>query len=227
MLKLLSVLFLLLLAGCAGLQRPPIEYTPGAVLETLSSEVSISVHATDRSMGGHGYLVYRRPDQLHLVLLSPFGNTLFEIFALGERVTLLYPAQSMAYSGRFDELPEKGGLQGWRFMRWMLDLDPPVENRFSGTVQRMGRLGFKETVSFENGLAVSKTAQSGEQVYYSGYKVFNGVPVATEVELRNERDDRIRIVFDEPEVNTHIDASAFTPGIAGMKILPLSELQGL
>lgn len=225
--KFLTVLLLLLLTGCAVLQRPSIEYTSGAELNTISSSVSISVHATDRSMGGHGYLVYRRPDQLHLLILSPFGNTLFEIFVMGERITLLYPSLSVAYSGRFDELPDRGGLQGWRYMRWMMDLDPPVGNHFTGTVERMGSQGFKENVTFENGLAVSKTTQSGEQVYYSGYKVFDGVPVATEIELRNDHDDRIRIVFDEPEVNTHIDDSSFSPGIVGMKILPLSELHGL
>lgn len=227
MLRLPVILILLLLAGCAGWQHPNLEYAPGAQIDTLSSEVSIAVHATDRSMGGHGYLVYRRPDQLHLILLSPFGNTLFEIFALGDRVTLLYPSQATAYSGRFDELPDKGGLQGWNMMRWMMDLDPPLVTRFSGSLERMGKQGFAEKVTFENGLVVSKTSPGGEVVYYSDYRVVGGVPVPTVIELRNEHDDSIRIAFDEPEANIQLASTAFTPEVTGMKILPLSELRGL
>ena len=125
---------LLLLTACATFATPPLDYRPGAVVETLSSAVSLSVHATDSSMGGSGYLVFRRPDQLHLVVLSPFGTTMMEAFALGDRITLIYPSRSTAYVGRFDELPDKGGLQGWRLMRWVMDADPREDN----TVERNG-----------------------------------------------------------------------------------------
>src|SRR5690242_214885 len=119
-----SVLFLLLaLTACATLPSPSLDYRPGAVVETLSSGVSFSVHTSDRSMGGHGYLVYRRPDQVRLVVLSPFGTTLVEAFMAGERITLVYPSQATAFTGNIEQLPDKGGLQGWRKMRWMMDLD--------------------------------------------------------------------------------------------------------
>jgi hypothetical protein len=224
---LFLLLMFLLLSACATVPRPTLDYCPGAAVETLSSAVSLSIHTADRSMGGHGYLVYRRPDQVHLVVLSPFGSTLFEVFALGERITLVYPAQSTAYSGRFDELPDKGGLQGWRLMRWVMDIDPPGESRLNGTVERMGRLGFEEKVSFENGLVTSKASRNGEQVYYSNYIVVNSVPIAAEIELRNEHEDRIRLSFEEPEINTPLEDSAFIPRLDGMTILPLSAIQGL
>ena len=218
---------LLLLTACATISTPPIDYSPGAVVETLSSSVSISIHATDRSIGGHGYLVFRRPDQVHLVLLSPFGATMLEAFALGEQITLVYPSRMTAYIGRFDELPEKGGLQGWRMMRWVMDSDSSNDKRLNSTVERMGKLGFTEKVTFVNGLVTSKVSPGGDQVYYDKYAVINGVPVATEVEMRNALDDRIRLTLDEPEVNTPLDAVAFTPQLDGMTILPLSEIQGI
>jgi hypothetical protein len=72
-----------------------------------------------------------------------------------------------------------------------------------------------------------KSTEKGEKVYYSRYTVAGGVPFASELDLRNKQDDRIRIVLDEPEVNTPLDESAFQPRLEGMKILPLSELRGL
>src|SRR6185369_16431972 len=190
-----------LLSACATIAPPALDYPSGAVVETLSSSVSLSIHATDRGMGGHGYLVFRRPDQLHLVVLSPFGTTMMEAFALGEQVTLVYPSQMTAYSGRFDELPEKGGLQGWRMMRWVMAADSG-DKLLNGTVERLGKLGFMEKVTYENGLVTSKISPDGEQVYYEKYVIVSGVPVATVVDMRNGRDDRIRLALDEPEVNT-------------------------
>jgi hypothetical protein len=217
---------LLLLTACATIPAPPIDYRSGAVVETLSSAVSLSIHASDCSMSGSGYLVYRRPDQLHLVVLSPFGTTMMEAFALGDRITLIYPSRSTAYIGRFDELPEKGGLQGWRLMRWVMDADPSEGKRLSETVERINKSGFSEKVTFENGLVTSKESSAGDHVYYSKYSAVNGVPVAAELDLRNGRDDRIRITLDEPEVNTPLEDAVFVPRLDGMTILPLSAIKG-
>ncbi|HEY3306838.1 MAG TPA: hypothetical protein VGJ93_00135 [Desulfuromonadaceae bacterium] len=187
----------------------------------------MSIHSSERSMAGHGFMVYRRPDQVHLIMLSPFGPTLFEAFALGEKVVLVYPSQSVAYSGRLDELPEKGGLQSWRLIRWVMDIDAPTEKRSNESVSRQSKLGFEEKVTFEDGLVTNKAATNGDQVFYSKYTVINGVAVAEEVEMRNEHGDRIRLKLDEPEINVPLDEAAFTPGLDGMTILPLSALQGI
>jgi hypothetical protein len=224
---LMPMLLCLLFTACATITPPPLEYRPGAVVETLSSGVSFSVHTSDRSMGGHGYLVYHRPDQLRLVVLTPFGTTLFEAFVLDERITLVYASQMTAFTGRVEELPDKGGLQGWRMMRWMMDMDTPGESRMSGTVERMSRQGFMEKVTFENGLITAKTSPRGEQVFYSNYSVINGVPLPAEIEMRDDHEDRIRFTLDEPEINTQLDENAFLPRLEGMTILPLSAMQGL
>lgn len=218
---------LLLLTACATVPAPPLDYRPGAVVETLSSAVSLSIRTPESSLGGNGYLVFRRPDKLHLVVLSPFGTTVMEAFAVGDRITLIYPSMSMAYAGRFDELPDKGGLQGWSLMRWVMDADPHAGQRFSGTVERVNKLGFSEKVTFENGLVTAKESSAGDRVQYSKYSVVNGVPVAAELDLRNGRDDRIRIVLDEAEVNTPLDDAVFVPHLDGMTVLPFSAIRGM
>jgi hypothetical protein len=225
--RLLKILPLLLLSACATFSHPPLEYRPGAVVETLSSAVSLSVHSTDNSMAGNGYLVFRRPDQLHLVVLSPFGTTLMEAFALGDRITLVYPSRSTAYTGSIDELPDKGGLQGWRMMRWIMDADPRAGEPLSETVDRISTLGFSEKVTYEHGLVTVKESPAGDHVYYGAYSLVNGVPLAAELDLRNSRDDRLRIVLDEPEVNTTLEDAVFVPHLEGLTLLPLSAIQGL
>lgn len=218
---------LLLLTSCATVAAPPVNYRPGAVVETLSSAVSLSIRTSDSSMGGSGYLVFRRPDQLHLVVLSPFGTTMMEAFAIGDRITLVYPSRSTAYVGRFDELPDKGGLQGWRLMRWVMDADPHEDYRFGGTVSRVNKLGFPEKVTYENGLVTSKESPAGDRVRYGRYSAVNGVPVAAELDLRNGRDDLIRITLDEPEINTPLEDAVLVPHLDGLTVLPLSAIQGL
>lgn len=226
--KLLKYLLpFLLLSACATVPTPPLDFRPGAVVETLLSAVSLSIHSTERNMSASGYLVYRRPDQLHLVVLTPFGTTVLEAFAMGDRITLLYPSKSIAYVGRFDELPDKGGLQGWSLMRWVMDADPHEGNLQNGTVKRTGKLGFSEKVVYGNGLISSKESPAGDRVFYGNYIAVNGVPVATEMDLRNQRDDRIRITLSEPEVNTPLDAAVFVPRLDGMTIMPLSAIEGL
>jgi len=215
-----------LLASCAT-TTPRLSYSAGVSVETLSSAVSMSVHSADRSMSGSGYLVYRRPDKLHLIMLTPFGTTLMEVIAQGERITILYPSSATAYVGRIDELPDKGGLQGWRLMRWVMDVDPPDPGRPDGTVERQGPQGVREQVTYAGGLVTAKSTQNGDQVYYSRYSLVSGVPLANELELRNAREDRIRIVLDEPEVNASLEATAFVPRLDGMTVLPLSALQGM
>lgn len=221
---LLLVMMSLLLLGCAA-KTPPLDYRPGAVVNTLSAAASLSVYSSESGVSGRGYIVYRRPDKLHLIVLSPFGNVMFEAFALGERIAILYPSHSVAYVGNVRELPEQGGFQGWRMMHWIMDADPASDPNFSGRVTRDSRSGFQEQLVYENGLVASKTSSAGDTVNYKKYSVINGVPVAAELDLRNERNDRIRIVLDEPEVNMDIHDSAFMPRLENITILPLSAFK--
>jgi len=214
-------------SGCAATSGTVRGYDPGAVIDTLSSAVALSIQTSERGMSGQGYMVYRKPDQVHLVVLSPFGTTIMEIFALGKQVTLVFPSKNTAYTGSVEELPDSGGLQGWRMMRWVMDNDPSSALQGKGTVERMGKLGFMEKVTYADGLVTSKTSPSGDQVFYEEYALVDGVPVAVKVELRNALDDRVRLTLNDPEVNTVLENTVFTPRLDDYTILPLSALKGL
>lgn len=222
--NLLLMCILALLAGCAT-GRVPADYRAGAVVESLSTSVSLSVSTSQQGMSGHGYLLYRRPDKVHLVVLSPFGTTLMEVFGNGDRVTLVYPSKQTAFTGRFDELPHDAGLQGWRLMRWVMDADP-VPGVADGTIERTGAGGEKEKITLKNGLITAKVSAAGDKAYYERYSVVDGVPLAVLIDLRTPTDDRIRLVLDEPEVNRPMEDDLFVPRLEGMTLLPLSALQG-
>ena len=214
---------LLMLAACVSASRPPLVYTPGTAIESLSSTVSLSVHSRTGNMSGSGLFLYRSPDRFHFALLSPFGSTLLEAYALGERLTLVYPSQSVAFTGAFSELPNGSGMEGWRLLRWVMDAVPGQPGR-SGTVQRESSVVGTENVVYEAGLVTSKTTPAGDRVDYRKHELLNGIPFAMEVELRTANNDRIRLKFDEPEANATLEEISFAPRLSGMRVLPLEYL---
>lgn len=223
--NIVTVFILLLITSCAHTPNTPLVYNQGAIVETMSTGISLSIHTAERSMSGNGFMVYRRPDKTHLILLSPFGTTVFEVFVLGNQITLVYPSQGVAYSGHFNQLPKKGGTQGWSLMRWIMDADPVGMKKSDGTYERVSSRGSKEDITVANGLITSKTNSNGDKIYYENYSLINGVPVASEIDIRNKQDDRIHLKLQEPEINLHLDDAAFMPRLEGIKLLPLSELE--
>jgi len=221
--KLLPCL-LLLLTSCATAQKPALTFSPGSRLETLSTAVSLSVRSAAGSVSGNGVMVYQRPDRIHLVVLSPFGTTMLEAFAHGEQLMLVYPSKGVAYSGRFDELPDSSGMQGWQLMRWVMDAEPADQSGNNGSVNRALAPGVRETINYESGVVTSKVTSNGNQVFYRDYELVGGVPLARELEIISSRADRIRLKLEEPEVNATLDPTAFTPRLDGITVLPLSEM---
>lgn len=220
---LMAVLFLL--SACAG-RTANLAYTNGAVVETLSAAVSLSYSSGEKGMGGSGYLVYRRPDLMRLIILSPFGTTLMEIYVNGERVTIVYPGKGAAFAGRLADLPERGESAGWRQVRWVMEVDPPGTALRDGTLERVNSLGMKERVTFENGLVTAKALTNGDEARYGDFAVISGVPLATEIIMENAAGDRFRLKLNEPEVNTPFEADVFTPRLDGLTVYPLATLQG-
>jgi outer membrane biogenesis lipoprotein LolB len=226
--KALSTLIIFtLLSACATTPMPPLTYNQGAVVQSLSTGVSLSMQSAEQGMAGSGFMVYRRPDKVHLIILSPFGTTLFEVFTLGDQITLVYPSQGIAYSGHVKQLPEKAGSQGWHLMRWVMDSDPLGISKPNGTYERRNHQGQVEKITVEQGLITTKANPNGDQVYYGGYSVISGVPIAAEIEIHNKMDDRIRIKLQEPEINIPLDDAAFVPRLDGLKLLPLSAIESL
>lgn len=222
-LLLLAALFLL--SSCAG-SLANLAYTNGAVADTLSAAVSLSFGSGERGMAGSGYLVYRRPDLMRLIILSPFGTTLMELYVNGERITIVYPGKEAAFAGRLADLPERGESAGWRQVRWVMDVDPPGSSLRDGTLERVNGVGVRERITYENGLVTSKSLPNGDEVRYGDFQVIAGVPLATEIIMENAAGDRFRLKLNEPEVNTPLDADVFTPRLDGLTVYPLTALQG-
>ncbi|WP_306535012.1 outer membrane lipoprotein LolB [Geobacter sp.] len=224
-LALLTFLILVTL-GCAAVPKPREPFIPGATVDTLATAVSLSVTTPEGSTGGTGYLLYRRPDRFHLVMLTPFGTTALEFFARGDRVTVLLPSKGLAYEGSFKDLPVKGGLQGWRMMRWVVEGDPFLVPGTAGTVERTDAEGRTTVARYdEDGLLQRKNSVDGEAVYRD-YQSVGGVPFPATIEFSDHKGVQVKISFDEPEVNGPVDDGALTPNLVGLTLLPLSSLAG-
>jgi len=223
-----ALLTILLLAalGCAGVPKPREPFIPGATVETLAAAVSLSVQTPEGSSGGTGYLLYRRPDRFHLVMLTPFGSTALEFFVRDDRVTVLFPSKGVAYAGSLADLPARGGLQGWRMMRWVLEGAPLFLPGAPRTVERTDAEGGETTTLYDgDGLLRRKISGDGEATYRD-YQSAGGVAFPAVIEFTDPHGVRVKITFDEPEVNGPVDDAALTPNLEGLTLLPLASLRG-
>lgn len=223
---LLVITALSLLFGCAAAPKQQLTgLIPGKEVETLQSSISVSVKTPERSMGGHGFLIFKRPDRFHLAILSPFGLTLVDLYSDGDRFTCVIPARQTAYSGRISELPDRDGLKAWAMMRWVVERTPvagPALER-----ENVNGAGIRERLYYDGqGLLERKETEEGDRVVYRDYRNVDGVAVAESIELTNSRDDTVRVVFEEPEVNRPVEEEALSPQLAGIKVLPFTEFHG-
>lgn len=223
---ILAALPFLLLSACAS--TPRLVFDPAVRLDSFSTQVSFSLQGAERGMSGSGFLVYHRPDQMRLVVLSPFGSTLVEVYVRGQHLALVYPAQSVAFLGSFTDLPATGELHSLVLLRWLLDSDRrPSVGASDGELVVDNPLGFRETLRFRDGVLESRESVNGDKVYFDKYNLINGVPFAGEIDLRDSHGDRLVLRFDEAEVNAPLDSTALSPRLDGFKLYPLSELQRL
>ncbi|MGD0586506.1 MAG: lipoprotein insertase outer membrane protein LolB [Oryzomonas sp.] len=224
---LLLLLALALVSGCAAFTpKQPLVYRPGVQVDTLSAAVSLSIKKGKQGMGANGFLLYRRPDRMRVVILSPFGTTMMETVVAGEQVTIVDNSKGVAFSGLLAELPEQANGDTVRQARWVMDVPIPGSSLRDGSVERTNNMGQKERVTFENGLVVAKSLPNGDEARYNDYVTVNGVPLATEVVIHSHNGNRFRIGISEPEVNTELSPEAFTPHLDSLTIYPLSVLQG-
>jgi hypothetical protein len=224
-LRVLCTVFLAALLVSCATTSPHLSYAPGVRVETLSAAVSLSVSRGEQGMGTGGYLLYRRPDRMRLVILSPFGTTMMEVFVAGDRITIVDLTKSTAFSGLISELPDTGEGDTWRQARWVMEVDTPGSGPLDGTLERVNSSGIRETVTYENGLIVLRRLANGDEARYSGYGMVNGVPLATEIIMHSASGGRFRIKVSDPEVNGELAAEAFTPLLDGLTLYPLAALQ--
>ncbi|MDK9718231.1 MAG: hypothetical protein OEL57_10065 [Trichlorobacter sp.] len=221
------IILSVLLSACATkpLFTDNSQVVPGRVVETLSSSVTLSLRTGEKNISGRGFMVYRRPDQMRLILLSPFGTTVMEAQLAGERLTLTYPADGVAYQGQIKDLPPATGQRGFAMLRWVLDSEPPIGAPVSGVVEQQASQGGQEQITIKNGLVLEKSLKSGEQVRYRNHTVLAGVRLPLELQMESAEGDRIRLVLEEPEVNTELEEPMFNVPLQGLRLFPLSQLK--
>lgn len=216
---------LLLAAACATLPKPLTGIVPGREVETLQSPVTLSVRTADKSSGGRGVLIFKQPDRFRLAILSPFGPTLLEIFVDDERLTCLIPGKNTAYSGTFADLPEREGLRSWRLMRWVVERPPaPGPASFREFTRPDGS---RERVYYDSqGLVSRKVSAEGDEVLYQDYQVIGGVAFPAAIELASRDGSRVKLTFEEPELNGPVEDGLLRPDLSGVTVLPFAAFQG-
>ena len=136
-----------------------------------------------------------------MVILSPFGSVLQEVYVSGELVTIIDAGNGIAFQGTYMDLPDKGDLSGWRYIHWLIDVDPPEITRGNAVIERINRYGEPEKAVFENGLLISKTTPSGGPVRYDRYAVFNGVAFPLLISYETAAKEKFTILLEDPEIN--------------------------
>lgn len=222
---LLTASILVVLTSCHSV-RPAVElqFTSGAPVESLSGNVSLAYAGLNRSISGNGYLMYRKPDQMRMVILSPFGSVLQEIFVSGELVTIVDAGNGIAFRGVSDELPATGDFSSWRYIHWLTDIDTPDVSRGNAAIKRINRFGDAETAEFENGLLMTKTTAGGK-VSYGNYTALQGVAFPLKIVYETVAKELFTIIIEDPEVNVPIADGAFAPDLKKFLIYPLTNLK--
>lgn len=223
---LLTVSMLVVLSGCQSV-RPPAAppFIAGATVESLSGNVSLAYTGANRSISGTGYLMYRKPDQMRMVIFSPFGSVLQEIFVSGELVTIVDVGNGTAFHGNFNELPATGDFSGWRHIHWLIAVDPLDLSRGTAVIKRINRFGESETASFENGLLITKTTIAGGKAAYGNYTSIQGVAVPLEIVYETAARETFKIRLEDPEVNIPFAENAFIPDLSRFRVYPLTVLK--
>ena len=143
---------------------------------TALDEVSLSVRSGDKSMGGRGYLIFKRPDRFHLAVISPFGFTVMDLFVADDQITCLIPSSQTAYQGRISDIPDRNALKGWGMMRWVVENPAVPEDEKISSREYTGPDGKKEILCYDDrGLLTVKTNENGDSVMYRDYRDRNGV----------------------------------------------------
>lgn len=223
---LLLVSMSIVLTGCLAARLPAdLKYIEGETVDSLSSNVSLAYKNKDRNISGSGYLMFKKPGQMRATILSPFGSVLQEIYKSGDLITIIDTGNGIAFSGTDSDLPDKGDFSGWRYINWLIDIDPYSPSQSNTVIERINRIGQIEKAAFENGLLISKTTLEGGQVRYGRYTALNGVPLPLEINYATAAKEKFTIILDEPEINISFKDDAFMPNLSKLRVYPLSSLK--
>lgn len=223
---LILMLMSLSLSGClASTSLAELKYVDGMKVESLSSNASLSYSTSSQSITGSGYLMYRKPDQIRVTILSPFGSVLQEVFMSGEQITIIDPGNGTAFTGKSSDLPYSGNISGWRYIQWITDIDSPDNQRINSKFERTNRFGQSESAAFENGLLISKKMSSGAVVSYGKYTAVKGVAFPLEIMYETATKEKFNILLEDPEINVDFADNVFTPNLSLLRVYPLDALK--
>lgn len=223
--KNIIILLLLLLTGCAAAPLPPVAITPGKEIETLQGPVSFVLATKNGTMGGQGLLFYRKPGQFRLSALAPFGQIVMDVIVSGNDITCILPMQKKGWQGVMADLPESFGAGVWPLLAWVVESPPPAGPALERGFTRAD--GTREKVQFTaGGLVQKKRNASGDEVSYDDYRLADGVAMAHVIEITTRDGKRLKLTFDEPELNRPLADEIMTPALGGVTMLPLAELGG-
>lgn len=219
---------LLLAGGCASIPRPQVPFRPGATLETLAAMMTISVKTPQGSTGGHGYMLYQRPDRFHMAMLTPFGTTALDTYSSDDCITIVIRSKGEAYAGAFDEMPDDSPLRGWRMIKLMAVDEPLFDPSKKGTSEKSSKAPGEITSFYDaKGLLERKKFSGGEEVFFRDYLSAEGVPFPSVIEFIDRNGARVKITFDEPEINKPVDNADLVPNMEGITLLPLASFKGM
>ncbi|MCL2761408.1 MAG: outer membrane lipoprotein LolB [Desulfuromonadales bacterium] len=213
-------------SGCATAPIVPID--PTANINNLSCDISLSIKNTNTNKGisGRGYLIMSLPDKFRMIILSPFGTTVAEMFMTGDKILYIASTENKAYKGSIYDVESIPALQGWRLLRWTTERVYP-ETPGQTELTRKRSDGVTETIIFDSQGLILKKSANGEEVVYEGYQSVGGVPVPKAITIKDRYGVKTRIVIEDPEVNKELDPAAFSPNLEGITVMPLRDIPGL
>lgn len=222
------VVFTLLavLSACATVKPPLTGIVAGRTVETLQSSVDISMQAGGRSLGGHAFLVFKEPDRFHLAVLSPFGLTMLEMFSDHDRLTCVVTSKQTAYSGLLTDVPEASGLKNVALLSWVV-APPPLPSGPAAANREITAPSGDRFFYDADGQVARKVSPDGEEVVYQDYHNVGGVAFPDAIVITNRFGARVKISFDEPQINQPLEDAVLTPNLEGLQLLPLSQFKGL
>jgi hypothetical protein len=222
---MLLLLILFILSGCAAVPIQKETVVHGVAIETLQGSVNISLSSSAGKMSGNGVLFYQRPDSFRLSMLAPFGQVVFDIIVAGQRVLCFNQSRKTAWQGNIDDLPASLGTKIWPLMEWIIEPPHPAGPALERIFVRAD--GATEKVFYDlDGFVQRKVNESGDEVFYSDYRIKDGRAMPNRIEINAADGSRLVLVFDDPELNLPIESSILRPGLDGYIVLPLAGFKG-
>jgi hypothetical protein len=106
--------------------------------------------------------------------------------------------------------------------------EPLFDPMKQGTSEKSSNAAGEITSFYDGkGLLERKKFSNGEEVFFRDYQSADGVPFPSVIEFIDRNGARVKITFDEPEINKPVDNAALVPNLEGITPLPLASFRGM